>query len=893
MLLKKYQTRVLKDLDLFLINLDELNDIARAYATTWLENGVAIGEDGMPPYKDNISGVPHICFKVPTGGGKTVMACSSLKHIYDALERWMAGPMKEKIVVWLVPSNAILEQTLKALRDPNHPYRQLIDGDFNARVEVLDGIQARNGQNFTPATVRENLTIIVMSFDSLRVRNKEGRKAYQENGNLDSFVVTYEHPETMIADAEENALMQVLNQKNPVVIIDESHNAQSDLSVETLKNLNPSFVLDLTATPRSNSNIISIVDASELKREDMVKLPIIVYNRSSLDDVIDDAIILRANLEEKAKAAQAAGAGYIRPIVLFQAQPRLGENTANFSVLKAMLIECGIPEKEIAIKTSEINDIKDVDLSSPECPIRYIITVNALKEGWDCPFAYVLATVANRSSRVDVEQIVGRILRLPYTRRSPESTLNMSYILTSSADFSETVHSVIKGLNQAGFTERDFRAQDTSERPSVEVPVEYVVQPVVNSQVVVSFTDEGHTSDANRTESSADTSIDYEFDPQTIRDQLQQYQNGGAATQVNDSVTEMLRTAEIRNEEYNRLSQGSGAAAPPIGGDEMRRRFEMRSEFEDDAKSLVLPQFVMDFGPSLFSDHDTGLVSKEALSEGFTLSDKDTEISFVMSDYDMAKVDIDSGSKPRSIALREREALRFKEFIHNEPPEFKRSTLSYNIYKKMNRLDYIASEDLKEYIFRIVNNMSDEELEKAEDALPFYADRIKSKILDLTDEYREKNFFRQIETGAIMVEPTWEFPAKISPVPTMSPLDKALYTDEGTVNRFEERVITFISTLQNVRWWHRNVERQGFCLNGFINHYPDFIIRTTRGNVILLETKGDDRDNSDSRKKLRLGTKWASMAGNNYKYYMVFDETDFGLDGAYKLSEFSALLKEL
>jgi len=127
----------------------------------------------------------------------------------------------------------------------------------------------------------------------------------------------------------------------------------------------------------------------------------------------------------------------------------------------------------------------------------------------------------------------------------------------------------------------------------------------------------------------------------------------------------------------------------------------------------------------------------------------------------------------------------------------------------------------------------------------------------------------------------------------MMPLEKALYTDEGDVNGFEFRVIKFIASLDNVKWWHRNIERRGFCLNGFINHYPDFIVKTTRENIILVETKGDDRDNSDSKKKLKLGTKWADMAGFEYKYYMVFQDTDLGMQGAYKLSEFGDLLKLL
>jgi len=67
------------------------------------------------------------------------------------------------------------------------------------------------------------------------------------------------------------------------------------------------------------------------------------------------------------------------------------------------------------IKTADVNELKGVDLLRPDCPIRYIITINALKEGWDCPFAYILASIANRTSRIEVEQIVGRVLRLGAT----------------------------------------------------------------------------------------------------------------------------------------------------------------------------------------------------------------------------------------------------------------------------------------------------------------------------------------------------------------------------------------------------------------------------------------------------------------------------------------------
>ena len=143
------------------------------------------------------------------------------------------------------------------------------------------------------------------------------------------------------------------------------------------------------------------------------------------------------------------------------------------------------------------------------------------------------------------------------------------------------------------------------------------------------------------------------------------------------------------------------------------------------------------------------------------------------------------------------------------------------------------------------------------------------------------------------MEPYYEFPKGISPVSTMLSISKQLYTNEADVNDFEYRVITAIAGLENVKWWHRIIDRQGFKLNGYINHYPDFVVRTARGNIVLVETKGDDRDNSDSKAKVRLGRKWQELAGSGYRYFMVFDENDTGFEGAYQFSAFMDIMKRL
>ena len=143
--------------------------------------------------------------------------------------------------------------------------------------------------------------------------------------------------------------------------------------------------------------------------------------------------------------------------MLLQAQPRISKESIDYQKIKEQLLEIGVPAEQIKIKTGDLDEIKNMDLLSRDCEVRFIITVNALKEGWDCPFAYVLASIANRSSAVDVEQILGRILRQPYTEKQQKDLLNLSYVFTSSNDFNSTIGNIIKSLNHEGFSNRDYR----------------------------------------------------------------------------------------------------------------------------------------------------------------------------------------------------------------------------------------------------------------------------------------------------------------------------------------------------------------------------------------------------------------------------------------------------
>jgi type III restriction enzyme len=413
--LKSYQQEVINDLSGFIEQLEKTEQLNVAFSRFWESKGISLQtlEDNyLKPYDNSIKGVPRVTVKVPTAGGKTFIACNAMKPIFDSFP-----PDKPKVAVWFVPSDTILKQTFKNLNDSNHPYRQKIDSHFGSAVRVYEKESLLVGQSFNPVEVKEQLSILVLSVQSFAANNKDGRRVYRENENLTEFSKTYQFPDKMIEGADETALIQVLAQLNPVVIIDESHNFEADLRIDMLNNINPSFIFDLTATPRNKSNIISFVDAIKLKKNNMVKLPVIVYNHQDTNEVITSAIQLQKTLESKAKTEEENGGKYIRPIVLFQAQPKTDDDNVTFEKIKAQLIEIGIPENHIKIKTSGKDEIKNIDLMSRDCEVRFIITVNALKEGWDCPFAYILASLANKSSSVDVEQILCRVLRLPYVTK--------------------------------------------------------------------------------------------------------------------------------------------------------------------------------------------------------------------------------------------------------------------------------------------------------------------------------------------------------------------------------------------------------------------------------------------------------------------------------------------
>jgi type III restriction enzyme len=430
---------------------------------------------------------PNLTLKVPTGGGKTYLACAAISRIFG---RYLAT--NTGFVLWIVPNEAIYSQTVKALRDRQHPYRQTLDRAAAGRVLVLEKTDTLNR-----ADVDANLCVMVLMLQSSNRENQSTLKLFQDRGDVHGFTPPEGDQEAhralagavgnleiydladgpgwpMIKDSVGNALRII----RPMVIMDEGQKAVSDLAFRTLYGFNPCFVLELSATPRDvaarpatatkearparTANILVEITGRELEREGMIKMPL---NIAPVPNVEWQAAMRAAldklnDLDADAQAWRADGGRYIRPILLVQVE-RTGKEQADSGFIhaddaKAWLIKAGLDEAEIAYKTAEVNDLEkpeNRDLLSPTCRVRAIITKAALAEGWDCPFAYVLCSLAANGNESAMTQLVGRILRQPHATKTGVDALDECYVFTHRADTAAVVQAIKDGLTNDGLSD--------------------------------------------------------------------------------------------------------------------------------------------------------------------------------------------------------------------------------------------------------------------------------------------------------------------------------------------------------------------------------------------------------------------------------------------------------
>jgi type III restriction enzyme len=493
----RYQTDALTALQGFFSQAYTLRSTAHGIATAFRnttarqqrgEGGRGVGYNIAAQANYNAAAfgeqVPWVCLRLPTGAGKTYLAARS---IGIATEEWL--DKKYPLAIWFTPSNMILTQTLEALQNPDHPYRLALKEQFGEDVDV---ITLTDLPRISPADWGTKAVVLVSTMQAFKIEYelRDKRNVYADNEayelqfmdltpkaaqadyglNLvvqvtidkaknefakwqaEDFAVRGQHPYLGLTESDigriVNSPINVLRRQKPMVIVDEAHNLQSDIGQALLTDLNASCIIEMTATPTDKMNVLFHVSAQALKSEDMIKLPVVLKeHKTNWEETVHGAVVKRAELEELARGE----ADYVRPIMLLQAEAnREGdEHCVTVEKLKAHLMTAHqIPAEQIAIATGDIRELEGHVLAEKACPIRFVITVQALREGWDCPFAYVLCSVQNLRSNTAIQQLLGRVLRMPYAKARLNPELNKAYAFVVSEHFVTAVGDLVKLLTE-------------------------------------------------------------------------------------------------------------------------------------------------------------------------------------------------------------------------------------------------------------------------------------------------------------------------------------------------------------------------------------------------------------------------------------------------------------
>ncbi|MGN6369845.1 MAG: DEAD/DEAH box helicase [Phycisphaerae bacterium] len=836
--LKLYQQESLAHLDRFLRATVQTGSAHDAFFQLTRKNYFAV---------DQLPSVPYVCIRIPTGGGKTILAAPAIPLGSNILLR-----QDRAVVLWLAPTNTIVEQTAAALKNRRHPYREALDAACGGRVSIFTGPEALYIQR---ATLDADTAVIVSTLAALRVTDTEGRKFYEANGALMPHFTGLAEPQLrMLADESDTSLTtpslaNLLRIHRPIVIMDEAHNARTPLSFDTLQRFAPSCVLELTATPatehnpRKNlfaSNVLHAVSALQLKEEAMIKLPIKVRCQPQWKTAVQEAIARRNELEELAKKEQAATGEYIRPIVLYQAQNEGDEITP--AVLKQTLVsDFKILEDQIKISTGKTDELAGQNILSPDSPVRHIITIQKLKEGWDCPFAYVLCTMSNISARTHVEQILGRVLRLPGARPKLHDALNHAYAFVTHPDPHATVLSLTELLEEnAGFSHFDASVSVAAESPTL-------LGPLFGEETTVQL-----TSAPDLTPATVDirAKISYDHHTKTLA--------WTAATPPTDAQLNVLQKCASNERDKIAIAEL---------GKKSRTQALMPAA---NGQTFSVPQLALreDGQPELFEDQFRDVNWDIAKADPIL-----TEPEFVLPRTVMqtAVVDYDkqSGHIQANFITEIQNQLALFERSFTTPTELA-NWMAYKIYAPdLNP----ASKSL--FLHRLIKALIDlrgytfEQLNAARFAL---VDAATVKITHHRAAALRESFQRYLTPQPparvdVSAGICFEFPMR-SVYPAASlyqgpvKFNKHYYKNIAHMNAEETACAQLIDSHPKVKFWVRNLVGGSFAFwlpTSDDKFYPDFVALLTNGRYLAAEYKGAHLAPGESRdtdEKLAIGQLW-------------------------------------
>ncbi|WP_251358073.1 DEAD/DEAH box helicase [Kangiella sp. TOML190] len=851
MQLKKYQKAALKTLRTFLEKTRETSSAKSAFEVATKNIQLGKYQSAYFPLK-NLPDVPYACIRIPTGGGKTILASHTIKmasHSY--LERDFP------VAIWFVPSKAIREQTLKALKNPAHPYRQVLDDEFDGRVRVFD---ISEFAQVRPIDFKGSACIIISTIQTLRISNTEGRKVYAHNEHLEAHFAAI--PNVQAIDGLEKdesgkvkfSFANLLYLYNPLMIVDEAHNAVTGLTRDMQERINPACIIEYTATPKPRSNVLFSVSASALKNEDMIKLPIKLSTHKSWQASVSGAISEREILAKEALNDKQ----YIRPIVLFQAQNKDQEVTAE--ILKQHLIENEqVAEEKIAVVTGNQQELDGIDLFDPKCPIDYVITVKALKEGWDCSFAYVFCSVANIKSSTDVEQLLGRVLRMPYATKRSSEALNKAYAHICEPNFikaaTELKDALVEGLGfaaeevddnlQAPQLELNDSLEET-EVPAVEFELEAFDQGLldesVKDKVTIEKTSAGHTK---VTVSEALNDIEQEILMQAI-----------AKKQQKDIKKQLDYQKQVKQRLDSPALQGKAFKVPRLSLEYQGELDLLDHDLPLEIGGWSLLDFSAELTISEFNAEETVVTTEHDVDKGVYK----WQVQQEEATYQLAGLTTEWDEKLLVLWLDKE--VRDKSISQLVRIEFIRQVVD------LQRKDYSLAQ-LVRAKYRLAKAIRE---------------KIKQHYLSAKEQCFQQYLFNDPEVVVSSADNQFDFDFPVNAYPATKVYRGAYqfqkhYYGNHRVGELkdsgeEAECAMLIDRLPEVEFWVRNLENRkesSFKIakaTGWF--YPDFVVKLTDGRIFVVEYKGAHLINDpDTKQKELVGKLWEEKSNGRGIFLMA------------------------
>lgn len=848
MRLKNFQIDSLKALENFLK--DARAEGAKAAFEREKERGTYIVPDewqDLAPLKDP----PYVCLRVPTGGGKTLLASHAVGLAFRSFFEADRG-----FVLWLVPSAEIVNQTLKALRDPRHPYRLgLQEGLGSPAVQVKTIAEA---QYMNRAEIEGETVVLVGTVQAWRTASKDGRKAYEDSGQFLDFqeslnVFAVDNPGCLQPNGAgriPTSLANLISSRRPLMILDEAHNTRTELSFKFLRDLNPRCILEFTATPDREhpaSNVLSQVRAVDLKKEGMIKLPIEAESAQDPEEALMCMKIKREALEALAQRAQAEEGRYLRPIALIQAEPDRQDAPGAWTVErveKHLLDHLNIPADQIKIATGDIKGLKGIDLFKPG-PIRYIITQRALAEGWDCSFAYVLCSLAVAHSSTSVEQILGRILRMPEAKPFAIPELNRAYAVVRSEAFMET----IKDLRECLVNFHGFSVVEANK----------AVQPEGTPLL---------DTDADTLEGLQEAVVLPGVQIHELPESLRALVRTNAQGQI-EAPRNAVRAHACA---FAKATHSQAALAAVL------ERETVRSER---GVQLRIP-WLMYNGERFSSLHlNTIPLPVDTIPEADM-----AKLVFTAKGVAYASIlDIDQqGRATVQEAIRHEQPLPF-DMPTSETPGHLAGELDYELHRSSDNFD-VRPRASQAFCLRVIQRFLDQgvplqELDRGRYRLK---DAIDAMWADLRLDLRRTKFNSLLETAEFAIEPAQAcvFGNPDYYVPPRACVgqvfQKHLFRIVGHMNSDELAVARIIDAMDSVDTWVRNLDQDrsvGFWLpypedRAF---FPDFVVQLRNGKVMVLEVKGEHLENAQAQDKRKVLELWGRVTDGVALWVSAPDQT--------------------